>query len=465
MNPIDRAAITRVIVDLLKAGDVIDGQEMKLYHKLRHQFGLGRHSDIDSNAITLARAVDALGLIPVEELSEITENIEALLKSDNDEPESKHLMMSALRLCLDDRVMKSDIVSVEGSADWIDNGQVLYVESFYSPEINKAIRENLQQISDLFNGCGLEFIYIPEIIGQYTGLSHQFLLDVLSMLSPSQSQESIGTLISHISNLDTHRFCVEQLHHKLGFINMSDTPPALILKLNRSKVSNEIITNFLRVIIDDNIVERVRYITDILKRVAGSRPMRHKPVMPDRNAFIYNGFHRAFFEILLMHRSVVCHVLIDLVHSRISFPEIEASLTGLHRKEKALYTLFVFETINGGVNFTPPVLARQMPKFNKRMETIQRRYALIYQAFGGDAESAPDITKSEIRLPMISGIKRAIKKYSDKIYESDKFLIGRDKSIYGICADPDMFSIVSYSSPKPVKAFDSDLFKELANIK
>ena len=465
MDPIDRAAITRVVVDLLKADDVIVGREMKSYQRLRLQYELGRHSDIESNVITLAQAVEILERMPVEERAELAANISSLFQSEREETAEKSLIMLALYLCLDDRIVKSDILSVPGTADWIAEGQILYVESLYNPAINKSIRENLSLITELFRSCGLEFIYIPEIIRHYTGLSRQFLIDVLTMLSPAQSPESINDLVTRIEHIGTDRFCVEQLHHKLGFESMLDTPPALVMRLNRSKVANEIATNFLRVELDDNVVERVRYITDIFKTEGTHSAIEPRALELDCNSFIYSGFYRQFFEILLMHRSVVCHVLIDLVHSRISFPEIEATLNGLHRKEKALYTLFVFEIANGGVNFSPPVLARQIPKFNKRMELIQRRYALIYQAFGGEAESAPDITKSEIRLPMISGIKRAINKYSDKIYKSDDFLVGREKSVYGICADPDLFSIISYSSPLPVKAFDSDLFKELANIK
>lgn len=174
----------------------------------------------------------------------------------------------------------------------------------------------------------------------------------------------------------------------------------------------------------------------------------------------------------------MCHLLIDFIHGTISFPEIDLTLSSLHRKEKALYTLFVYEALNnairgedgtikqnGGINFTTPTSAKLLPKFNRRMELLQRKYAKIYAAFGGDENKAPDITKSEIRLPMLAGIKKAINNHKEKIYDAERFIVNRDKNgIYGITAHPDVFLCKDFHNSEAISAFDLPLFEDLSKL-
>ena len=99
------------------------------------------------------------------------------------------------------------------------------------------------------------------------------------------------------------------------------------------------------------------------------------------------------------------------------------------------------------------------------MKLLQRKYAKIYAAFGGDEENAPDITKADIRLPMISGIRRAINKQNEKIYETERFIVNRDKNgIYGISASPEVFLCKDFQNSEAISAFDSTLFIELSKL-
>lgn len=180
----------------------------------------------------------------------------------------------------------------------------------------------------------------------------------------------------------------------------------------------------------------------------------------------------------MLQKSVMCHLLIDFVHGTLSFPEIDITLSGLHRKEKALYILFVYEAYNmairdedgsikqnGGINFTPPTSAKQLSKFNHRMELLQKKYAKIYSAFGGDAENAPDITKADIRLPMISGIRRAINKHSEKIYDAERFVVNRDKNgIYGISANLEALQCKDFQNAEIISFLESPLFIKLSKL-
>jgi hypothetical protein len=102
----------------------------------------------------------------------------------------------------------------------------------------------------------------------------------------------------------------------------------------------------------------------------------------------------------------------------------------------------------------------------QKMKILQKKYSRIYKAFGGDILKVPDITQPEIRLPMISGIKKAISKCQEKIFEANSFMISRDKySNYNLLAANESFLFRGIHEDIPIPFFESDLFKEIANYR
>lgn len=70
-----------------------------------------------------------------------------------------------------------------------------------------------------------------------------------------------------------------------------------------------------------------------------------------------------------------------------------------------------------------------MERYEKRMKAIIHKYQLIYRMFGGDEDKAPNIGVPEIRLPMISLLKRQLSKLDNVLYHVDDYMIQRN--IYG----------------------------------
>lgn len=321
-------------------------------------------------------------------------------------------------------------------------------------------------------------MYLPQVIRHYITTPRELLNEIVAMLSPSLSESAIAGLLTKIKLFKTDTFCIEQLHHKLGFDELADTPPAFMLRISQSKVGNEIFTNFLRIELTADVLSIVQELVDTFLSYNSSDHIIVSHKKDEKDSFLYNGFYRQVFEVLLLQKSVMCHLLIDFVHGTLSFPEIDITLSGLHRKEKALYILFVYEAYNmairdedgsikqnGGINFTPPTSAKQLSKFNHRMELLQKKYAKIYSAFGGDAENAPDITKADIRLPMISGIRRAINKHSEKIYDAERFVVNRDKNgIYGISANLEALQCKDFQNAEIISFLESPLFIKLSKL-
>lgn len=479
MKAIERAAITRVLIDLIKADKVIDSREMDLYRELKTKFSITRHDEVESYGITMSKAVQIIKEMDSSIISDLLGTFENMTISDGFCAREEALLMLMLHFCLGEENLDCDVISTIIEESWFDERQVLYVESHHAKEINFAISSNHRSISRELKLCGLDFVYLPQVVHHYITTPRDLLNEVVTMLSPSLSENAIAELLTKIKLFKTDTFCVEQLHRKLGFVELSDTSPALMFRIGQSRVKDSIYTNFLRIELTPDVLDIVQKLVDTFLSYNGSDRIIVSHKKDEKGSFLYNGFYRQIFEILLLQKAINCHLLIDVLRGSISFPEIDVALTSLHRKEKALYTLFVYEALtssiknengviiqNGGINFNPPVLSKQLESYNRRMSLLQKKYNKIYEAFGGNSKTAPDITNSDIRLPMISGIKRAIKKYSEKIYDADNFIINRDKNgIYSINANLEGFQIKELKSPEIIDAANSYLFSELSKLK
>ncbi len=478
MKATERAAIARVLIDLIKADKVIDSREMDLYRNLKIKFSITRTDEIDAYAMTLSDAVNILKQMDSGIVSDLLGAFEMMTVSDGFCAREEALLMLMLHYCLSSQDLDCDVISTVIEESWFDERQVLFIESYHDKEVNFAISTNLRAISSELNLCGWDFVYLPEVIHHYITTPRELLNEVVAMLSPSLSESAIAGLLKKIRLFKTDTFCIEQLHHKLGFKELIDTPPALMLRISQSRVGDKIFTNFLRIELTADVLQIVRELVDTFRSYNGSDSIYVSQKKDEKGRFLYNGFYRQIFEVLLLQKSVRCNLLIDFIHGTISFPEIDITLSGIHRKEKALYTLFVYEAYNmavrdgdgavrqnGGINFTPPAAARLLPKFNRRMESLQRKYARIYAAFGGDENKAPDISKAEIRLPMIAGMKKAIRRHREKIYDAERFLVSRDQNgIYALTAHPDMFLCKDFKNPQAISCIESSLFRELSEI-
>ena len=58
MKAIEKAAISRILIDLIKADKVIDSREMELYRNLKNQFSITRKDEIEAYVMPLNKAVN-----------------------------------------------------------------------------------------------------------------------------------------------------------------------------------------------------------------------------------------------------------------------------------------------------------------------------------------------------------------------------------------------------------------------
>lgn len=477
MTASQRAAATRIFIDLINADKVIDCREIELYDRLKMKYSISREDEIAAYSMTMHDALEQLRYMKTEELDELLPVFEDLTMSDGFCAREEALLMTMLRLCLAGTEPYCDVISTVIEDNWFDERQVLYVESHHDKAVNYSIQQDLRSITVELKLCGLEFVYLPQILHHYAASSRETLRNVVTMLSPALTDETISGLLNKIRLFKTDTFCIEQLHHKLGFEGLADTPPALLIRINQSRVGQKIFTNFLRIELDENVKDTViKFVNMFLDYNSSDRiVISHK--RDEAGSFLYSGFYRQLFEILLLQKSVECNMLIDFFKGSLSFPEIGLTLSGIHRREKALYVLFLYEAsrrairgdsglvkLNGSVSFTPPQIASRMGEYISRMNLLQKRYARIYTAFGGERDSAPDILRQETRLPMFAVIRKGIMKHSDKIYDAERFTITRNGRFYSITAPLEKFRCYDFSHSGQISILDSELFRELDSI-
>lgn len=349
MTAKERAAVTRILIDLVKADKVIDSREMNLYASLKLKYSIVKKNEVEAYSMTLGEAVAVLKEMDRAVLSDLLGTFEEMTVSDGISAREEALLMLALKACLGGGDRVCDVISNTVEDVWFDERQVLYVESRYDRDVNCSIERDYRAVSRELKMCGLDFVYLPKIVAHYATTPEKLFNEVASLLSPSLSQNAITGLLEKIKLIQTDTFCIEQLHHKLGFRELADTPPALLVRISQSRVDDKFYTNFLRVELEGDVLPTVQRLVDIFLGYHTVDQLVISNKKDECGSFLYKGFYRQIFEILLLQKSVTCHLLVDFVHGRFMFPEIDVVLSGLHRKEKALYVLFLYEAYSGAV--------------------------------------------------------------------------------------------------------------------
>lgn len=475
MNAKQKAAFLRLLIDIIKADMVIDSREIEDYLKQKKKFSIKKIHEQEAYEMSLGEALGILKTLGDSEKAEILTAFNDMKDSDNNAPREEALLMLMIYFTLENTALRSDVISKEVEDAWFDERQVLFVESSHDKDINFAISTNYRDIENELKLCGFDFVYLPHIISHYVTTPQNLLNDVISMLSPNLSDAAVNALQRKIKLMKTDTFCKEQLANKLDFDELRETYPALIFRIGQSRVGNKILTNFLRVEVTSEIKEIIKSISDLYHSFTNSDSELISYKKEEKGRFLYKGFYRQLFDILLLQKSVVTNLLIDFTQTRggmLSFDKIDLNLRKLHRRDKALYLLFIFvkcldmennfdSTKAGRISFSIIKMSDQ-----DRIKKLQAVYGKIYEKFEGNKETVPDISDDTIRRPILSNIKKVIMENKNKIYHCEDYIIRRnvEDSTYCIKAELSDFFIKTRNNLDKQNFCESHLYKELKNI-
>lgn len=426
MKQIDRASIMRIVSDMIKADAIIDMQEISFLNDIRQKYNIKREDEVIADSLSLSAAFQTLKDAPDDIRQDLLNDFCGIAHSGYSCSREEALFLMCIMACLSNRFSaNSDVYSVEVPDNVkLDNSQVLYVEGEYYKAINHEIASNYRQIINELRLVGFNFIYIPKVGEHYRSLSDKELRTLITFLYPAVSDVQIEHVAKQLTSFSTSDFCRTEIVGRLKMKGLTHALPSIMFRIGSSSVSGKTYDNFLLLTIDEDALIMVQHIVDTL--VSLFKPRILNPVYEEQQRFVFNGFYKQVFDSFVYKKGIRSRVVVDLVHGEILLPEAESKISGLHRREKALYALFLLESSSGGINFNKPNGARSLERYNHRMEGIQRKYDIIYENFGGERSRAPQIDVPENRLPMISLIKRQFRKLGDLLNQPDDYLIQRN---------------------------------------
>ena len=404
------------------------GQITVMTYPLIGNYGINRDDERYVSNMTLSQAIRILVQAPENLKRDFLNDCMNIALSDDYCARTEALIIVSLLATMTDKLnVDADVVSVEHNGLTFENAQMLYVESSEDELANKSIRENYREIISESRLAGFDFVYLPQISEHYRSISHEQLLQIISFLYPSASENRLNMVIDKLLCLSTSEFCKEQLSTKLTIHEMYDVQPSLFIKIGETSANDKEYANFLILGLDNDAINTIRLFIDTFSTLFRSREINY--LREERGRFVYAGFYKQILDIHMLQKGIISSILIDTIKEEISFPDADVKVDKLHRREKALYALLILESESGGINFSKPKSAKLLERYNRRMATIMRKYGMIYEKFGGDRQKVPNIEIPEIRLPMFALIKRQIMKLDGVLSHAEDYLIKRN--IYG----------------------------------
>lgn len=438
MKQSERAGIARVFSDLIYADGIIDTREVGQLDSLRRKYGIRKEDEEASTSLTLAQAIRGLACLEAKERQGLLDDFMSIAMSDDFCAREEALLIMALRDCLGAGADGSEtVISVKVSSLDIEESQILYVESGADEAIARQIADHYREIRAEIRLAGFDFVYLPKVAEHYRALPADILLKVMEFLYPKVGGERLQAIASQLQNLSTHMFCREQIAMKLGVREMLAVEPSLMVRVGDSIVDNERVANFLLIGVGSDILGRARGFADAFAGLYNNSRLCYLREADGR--FVFKGFHKQILDILTLRQGIRSRVVVDTLRERIYLPEADACIEKIHRREKVLYALMLIESARGGVNFNRAKAGESDDLHTRRMDTIQAKYRALYALMGGDEEGAPNITVPEIRLPMMSLLRRQIMKLSGLVSNAEDYTISRNAAgNYSVSLAPEL---------------------------
>lgn len=424
MRKAEKIAICRILHDLIKADAIIDAGEMKCYALMKEKYGISQDEEYSATQITFANALKELMRTEEDVRRGFYYDCANMTVSDGFCARSEALLMIALKgiLCEDNEDM--DVLSIQKQSFNIPTASVLYIESNESKNIDRLIQSNYRMLFKESQIAGFNFIYIPNVIKHYKSTDTALLSQIIQFLSPSLSDGAVSNILNGLFSMTTRSFCKDVLCNKVGIAELRDTDTALLIKIGHSYVGDEIYANYLKLTVGEDMVETYQKLLDTFTGMLSADTIMVSTAEESNNQFLYHGFYKQLLDIFLIRKNIQSKLVIDPYKEEICLPDVDNKLQDLHRKEKALYVLFLIMSQEGGLNFNLPKQARQLSLYDKKLRRLQAQYKLVYGMFGG--EKAPDMGQAEIRRPMISRIKKSLCALSGCLYNPNDYMIMKD---------------------------------------
>lgn len=448
-----KQALVRWLTDLMKADKIIATGEIEYLEKMCQEFSISQLDIEKSLGLSLAEASNILvNDTKRKERSKIIERLKSLSLSDGACAREEALLILALSYCLEEATTEqSKMVSFKSAhIDFVDS-QVIFIEPQEDEEVNGIIKSNLKHLTNEMRIGGFDFIYIPNIAKHYRETNRELLCKIIKYLAPTLTDNETHNVLAVISNMSTKYFKNEILREKLG-INLSIRRPSLLIKIGNSYVNGEMMSDFLLINVEKDIVSQVDKMIERFLDFQRCPTITIKNYTDAGGDFVYTGFYKTIFDLITYRKGARCSLIVnpDKRKGRLEILNETSSTLELGLAETAFYVFLICESLSKrrGVCFINQGL--------RSLKEIQKRYSLIYSMFLGCREIVPDITDSNTRNRMLSVIRNAIRD-NEALLEKHIYMPNTETSKIFIPIEPQLIYIKE--GKKNIPLLDSSVWK------
>ena len=453
MKELVKQAFVRWLTDLMKADKIIATGEIDYLEEMCQEFSISQFDIEKSLSTSLADACSILvGETKRKERAKIIERLKSLSLSDGACAREEALLILALSYCLEESTREhSTMVSFKSAhIDFVDS-QVIFIEPQEDEEINGIIKENLKHLTNEMRIGGFDFIYIPNIAKHYRDTNRELLCKIIKYLAPTLTDNETHNVLAVISNMTTKYFKNEILREKLG-INLTIKKPSLLIKIGNSYVNGEMMSDFLLINVEKDIVGQVDRMIERFLDYQRCPTITIKNYTDAGGDFVYTGFYKTIFDLITYRKGARCSLIVnpDKRKGRLEiFHETYSSLE-MGLAETAFYVFLICESLSKrrGVSFINQGL--------KSLKEIQRRFTQTYSMFLGSRETAPDITDGNTRNRMLSIIRNAIRD-NEALLEKHIYMPNTETAKIFIPIEPQLIYIKE--GKKNIPLLDSNVWK------
>lgn len=455
-----RVAIARIFSDLIMADRIIDAGEMEYWEEVCDKYAIDLEARIKAKDMSFAEAINVVNNEGGKEIAEeLLKDCQEMTVSDGFCAFSEALLMIALYSKLDPHQnFDGDVYSLPRREFNIDVATALYIESSFDTATNDAIQENYRTIFKECQLARMHFVYIPTVIAHYQHTDPKLFHEIISFLAPEMPEQPRSLISSELLEMTSASFCKDFLCNRCGMAELRNIDPSLLIKISNSFVGKKEFANYLRVSVNEDILSKVRSLADYIGSMCSGDRIVIDTFEEGNNQFQFHGFYKQLLDIFTQPRDVRSDILINPYKEEITFPALNSVARGLHRRERALYVLLLCEG-SKGINFNPPHVASALNIYNRRMVRTQRRYAAIYEMFGGASETVPDLSIPEIRRPIVSCLRRSLKAISGLYNPEDYNVVKDGEGNFTVHIEAELVKVVELDSEEPVSLKNSKLYR------
>lgn len=406
MTSTEKTAITRIVVDLIKADSIIDISEMDFFAKMEEKYRISTENIIAAQKIDFGEAVNTLKELPKNEILDIIEYFKSLTMVDGECAPEEAFLILALHFCLNPNTKtNAQLITTKVTNISIEQKNIIYTETEYDEEINEIFsdKNRLRYIINDFNVAGLNFVYIPQVTEDFKTMDDDYLNNVIRFLAPSLNEEESSNVFNTLRSIKTKEFCDNFLINKMGLEKLYDTDPSILFQVCRS--DNNIV--YLQIPLSEDVQDDLIEFVDFYKTVTKYSAKVHRHIANSQR-FVYHGFHRSLFDILAFPgKNVESRILIDLNKRQLTFIDLNKVLS-LHIKQLAVYIFIIQQSICSRAH----ELSLE-PSSEAKKKTNQKAFERIY----GSMSDSDVSDYSDGITPILSHIKKAIKdiEYLDNV--------------------------------------------------